>query len=204
MLTFTTPEREALFAYQPPRSWSAVRIFFVVLIVAGVGALIWEGVRRYRGGQRDRWTPLKFFFLVFASVWLFFDLRMGLEFLVDTEHDLSTYAFAPAGNKNFRTYGQFNEIVNASLPYLENEPTFAFLGPDPTFLSIVRYFSFPSIPARPGDSLERVRIWVIFERPDITVDSNGRLLVNTTTVLSSAGTVLKEFKPGTFIYRTGL
>ena len=41
MLTFTTPERLSLFQNQPPRSWSAVRIFYFILISVGIGCFLY-------------------------------------------------------------------------------------------------------------------------------------------------------------------
>lgn len=208
LLTFTPFEREMLFLNSPPMAWSANRIYYGILLVTGVLCFVYWFIRLFVYSNRrnestnkriNGWKPLQIFFFVFAAVWLIMDLRMGLEFLSYVATDYKTYISKASGERTFRHYLNFHDVTERSLPELQKAPRFVFVGPIENLLSYVRYRTYPSIPVFPDQDPAGVKVWLIFKRPDFSVNGSGTLL-HGTNVIAKGGSIVERFDSESFLY----
>jgi hypothetical protein len=200
--------RSQLFTTLPPKGWSANRLFLTILgVVALLLFLHWWLIAKR--GQRPllRTLPagisghLVLFFMVFAALWLVLDLRMGMEFLRYVKTDYTAYIAKPAGEKLFRDHRNFEDVMQQSLPVLQQQPRYLFLGPSQTpFLARMRYFTFPSVPVEEGQNEQDVHTILVFERPDIAMDSQNRLTQDG-QVMTSPGKILQRFSDQSFLFQ---
>lgn len=200
-ILLTDPDPSALstlFQQQPPLGWSANSLFYALLGVAALALLIlWWRLR----DRHKLPSALLLFLCVFSVVWLVYDLRMGLEILHYAQTDYTSSIATPVGQRTFRDYGNFYDIIAQSEPLLTQQPRYVFLSPPRTsFLSILRYFTYPSMPLADNENTTGIKNWLIYDRPDISVTASGTLLSNGTTVLATSGSVIKRFDSTSFLY----
>jgi len=196
VLRSTPITQAALFYNPPPQGWSVNRVFYALLVLAGGTALFLRFFRRWNSR-----AALLLFLAVAAALWLFFDARMGAELFTYATTANRGYLQKPPGDRTYGTFGEFYDAVDVSLPLLTSEPTYEFLAPGNIPLeSRIRYFTYPSLPVRP-DSSERPKTWIVLRRPDVAVDSEGRLVVGGTAV-TEGGNVIHMFENGSFLYQT--
>lgn len=210
LLTFSSIGREQLFTTLPPKGWSAGRIFLPILgIVALLLLLHWFFVAK-RGSRasferlrlpRHVSTHAALLLAVFAGLWLFFDLRMGVELLSYGGRAYAEYVSQPFGKRLLGDHLYFEDAMEQSLPYLKQRPRFLFLGPAQTpFLQRMRYFGYPSLPVEDGQKPTDVNTVFVFERPDVTIDGQGHLMQDG-KALTSPGKVLLRFGENSFLFR---
>ncbi len=202
ILRWTETGRQNIFLTLPPIGRSGNWVFYLTLACAAcIIAVHW---RRTRAQEKPSlWQrPLLLSLLVIAACWLTYDIRMGTEMISYAVHDVQTSILPPPEQRTFRAYEKFFTVVEQSLPAIQEQKHFAFVGPDNSpFISRMRYLAYPSIPVETGDSLEGVTTWLIFSRDDITVDDQGRLLQNG-KVLVPSGKILERFSGNSFLYRS--
>lgn len=204
IVTRTPVATERLWNMQPPpRGWSVGRILLPVLAVWALAMWVWWLLAPLSRGRRVLGFPLHrtVFLLGFFVFWLGFDVRMGLETLSYARTDYETFMSKPVGERTFRNLYNFHDVVEQSLPQLQQSPRFAFLAPPNTPLTaLVRYLAYPSVPAGTDEPVDNLATWLIFARPDIAVGSGGRLMFDGTP-LSPPGTVLRDFGDGSLLFR---
>lgn len=197
-LLCTTPvSLENLYRHQPPIAHSALRIIYFVLILgAGIFAVLaWFSRRRLGSG-----TALKRTLLLTLVLWMFLDIRMGAEFFGSWSYDVRSFLREPVGQRVFRNLNFFPDFATAVKGLLADQPRFVLLTPTAnTFRNYMRYQTWPSEPVAPENG-SGAAIWLVYERPDITVNGEGRLVENGLP-LSPPGTVIHEFMKGTFAFR---
>lgn len=184
-----------LFTTLPPGGKSGMRILYGLLIAVATGmiAYFW-----WRGIAWRRW--LTAFLLCFGAVWIFFDLRMGLEMLRYVKADYDTYLSQPPGSRTFRTYLNFNDVVEQSLPALQGESQFALLRPrEAPIIAMVRYFAYPSLPEEVTGPRDDLHFWLVFERPDVAVNDEGRLTVDGVP-WTQPGTIIDRNDQASFLF----
>ncbi|MFA6039339.1 MAG: hypothetical protein WCV62_01255 [Candidatus Peribacteraceae bacterium] len=190
--------RAALFDAPPPQGWSANRLFYGVLLIGGLLLWLWQW-RSKRENARRR--ALLLFLALAGSLWLFYDVRMGAEFLSYAKWDYDTYFTRAPEEREFRRFENFYRAVDLSLPALTASSTYGFLCPPGfPFPSRVRYFTYPSIPVE-TDALPRPATWLVFRRNDVRVDGQGRLLEGD-KVIAEGGGILQQFDETSFLYGT--
>lgn len=203
LLVFTPDEIPALFLSHPPRAWSALRVFYAILLLAALGALAWWLSSPLRGASRSHAAAQarRSFALTFALLWLLFDLRMGVELLSYVKDDFKSYVLADTGQKTYREFLNFHDIVEQSMPALRERPTYIFLGPSETLFSYLRYETYPSLPALTPEKAREASVMLVFERPDVVVDESSGTVSQNGSVIVSSGAVLKRFGPSSFLYK---
>lgn len=193
-----TPEaRATLYDSLPPRSWSATRIFYAVLIAAIVIAAILRWTMPEFGTKRMLATLT----IVGAALWIVFDLRMTQEILAYVRDDWQTYVLEEPGKRTLRSHVTLYDALEVTDDVLGDDDRYVLVAQENTpFFSNVRYALYPAVPVRIGESTEGVRTWIIFARDDVTAE-NGTLAMRDGTVLAQSGSVLHRFDDTSFIFR---
>jgi len=204
LVTGNGPAREALFDNLPPLGWSATRIFYGIFVVTGVIALFIGFILKKRS------LGLGVFMTVFIFLWALFDVRMGLEILSYVYDDFTTYVTKEGEDQILRTHGNTYAVINDMLPVISKEEKFVLMTRSgaPSYPNI-RYMAYPSIAVLDGQDRTGVKLWVIFDRPDFTVDDRGRLVraadpavfPGGKEILTGTGRIVLDYNSGTFLYR---
>ncbi len=189
-----------LFSKMPPEGRSGMWILYVLIVIAGAIAL-----------TRPYWTPymrsrrvpqaLVLFLLAFGGIWTVFDVRMGLELLNYARHDYDSYLSPSPGSREFRTFLDFNDAVDRTMPYVKGEPTLALLTtPETPIRDMLRYFVFPTQVTEVTGPDPHQRFWFVYRRRDAAVDDKRRLTVGGVPWTQSGG-VLEQFDDSSFLFR---
>lgn len=193
--------RQYLFAKLPPQGMSVNWVFYAVLTLTG-GALVLLWFLRGQGAVlRKRYVAV--FLSVFASLWLTYDLRMGLEFLGYFANDYRTYiSQQPGSQRAFRERGTFYDFVDAALPHVTDRERYIFMTTHRwPFLGAIRYLTYPALPTDQTKVLEGIDTWVIFDRPDIALNEKQQLVMDG-VILSPPGRKVLDFAPDSFLFRS--
>lgn len=196
-MTYSPVAREDLFKRLPPLAHSANRFFYLILI-AGLAVLIVK-LTKHKGESDKQQEYLWKFFLLFASLWVFYDIRMGTEFISYFVHDAQTFHLQDPSRQEFRERSSFMTFAQSVRPYLAEEKYVFMATAQWPYLGLMRYETYPIIPTLPTQALEGVRTWVIYKRPDIVMNANRQLEAEG-QILSNPGTVVHEFESGTFVF----
>jgi hypothetical protein len=198
-----------MFTTLPPQGRSGNWIYYAVLLCAGAAITLHARFSRFAApswiarlstARLSGYTVL--FLLCGAGVWLVSDIRMGLELLSYASHDYTSYITQQPGKRSLRTYLNFNDVMERSLPHLQSQRQFGFLtSPRMPVISMVRYFSYPSIPIVPEGPRTDIKAWLIFDRSDVTVDTDGRLLIQGKP-WSAPGSIVEMLDADSFVFRT--
>lgn len=194
-LAFTPASRSDMLNHLPPKSRSGMiaiyAVFALTTIVSLVRSLIKTGVAK--PSQR---TVL----ITLAALWLLLDVRMGAELIGYARDDVRTYHSRPEGERTLRVRGTFNDFVESIAPLLQEDRAYAFLPRiERPYVHILRYMTYPSLPETAPAADADLRHWVVFERPDIGIDAEGRL-VRGGTIISPPGSVTYMRESGTFLF----
>lgn len=199
---------DGMFENMPPQGRSGMWIGYVLIAMAAIAAAvtgIWrrqmiDGLRRI-GITRVPGGAL-LFLLGFAMVWALFDLRMGLELLGYARHDYRTYLAAAPGQRTFRTFLNFNDAADRTMPYLIGEERLGLLTtPTTPVRDMLRYFAFPTIVMEPSGPDPDLDLWFVFYRNDASVDTEGRLTIGGTP-WTWPGEIVERFDAASFLFRT--
>ncbi len=197
LITFNPIARHQLYYSEPPHAQSANRYFYYFFaIVAIITAIHWF----VRGRPRPARKYMMALVGTFAALWLFYDMRMGLEILDYARYDYKTlYATDPA-NREFRNYKNFYVMVDAILPRLMQEKTYAILVPDQTSLhGMLRYMTMPVLPYESSEDPKDAKVWVVFKMPNVKVDDQGHLTEDG-KVLTAPGHVIQQIDDSSFLF----
>lgn len=195
-LTFNAIGRLHLFEQQPPRAWSGNRVLYAFFSFVVIVLVVGMALRRI-----SRMQSVSAMLICFAMLWLAFDLRMGLEILSYVQKDAQTYSMREPGERVLRNFGNFHQMLSASAALLENESAYAFLAPEETpFLSQMRYFTYPAIPLSLEETTDNLKVWIVYDRPDIAINDQGALTMDD-RVISLPGKILKRFDHASFLFR---
>lgn len=189
-----------IFDVPPPVGWSINRLFLGFLLLAAILIFILHkaGWKNLASGR----NALVLFFALVMGCWVIFDLRMGIEFIRNTDTGVRTYLLEPVGKRQLFRFGNLYDAIERSVPVLLKHPTYGLLtsengSPVP---SRIRYLSYPSIPADPSDGTGGILTWFVYDRPDVTVKDSGAL-VSDGKVISPHGTILERFNASSFLYQ---
>lgn len=192
--------QEQLFLKVPPRGWSANRLFAWMIFPLFGFSLLWYWHKRNVAGNNP---ALLLFGSVFVSLWLLSDLRMGLEILSYVRNDWQSYVLRLPGERTFRVFEGFPDVVDTVLPILTHAERLGFAGPPGTpFGSFLRYRAHPHLLVdheRPPEEREGIRYWFILLRPDISVSPKGELFLGKER-LSPPGTIIQNFQNNAILF----
>lgn len=190
---FTEAQRLTLYSALPPPYYSGTLALNIAIAVILLAILVLSIVQKV-----SRRILMRRVFTVLLATWIFFDIRMGSEFLSWVYRDYQTYISAPAGEKIFRDRKTFYDFAAYSKQFLTNRPSYVFFAQRPwPYLGNMRYLSYPAIP---GFDTANDDTWVIYDRPDISVSADRRIVIDEKPV-TPVGTVLGRFDESSFIFR---
>lgn len=173
----------------------------VGLSVFGI-ALLFFGLYRIQGCG-EQWNDvsrnlLAIFFGTLLAVWLLYDLRMGSEFIRNVANDHWNYINPPPLEKEFRDVGNFHEFAAGARKHLGGVAQYEFFTRDRwPFFGMMRYETYP---AKPNPNEPSSDVWVIYNRSDMRVGNDGRLMLSGQAI-TKAGEVLWRFDSNSFIFR---
>lgn len=165
-------------------------------------ALLFFGLYRIHG-RGEEWNDVRrsllmIFFGTVLAVWLFYDLRMGSEFIRNVADDRWNYITASSLAKDFRDVGNFHEFAAGARKHLENVPQYElFMRERWPFFGMMRYETYPAKP-NPGEPSSDT--WVIYDRKDMRVGNDGRLMLSGEPI-TEPGEILWRFDPYSFVFR---
>lgn len=197
LFTLSPVATSELFTSLPPRGFSANRIFYAVMMLTALAlAGLW-----YRG----KVTParsVRMFLLLFAGLWIFYQVRMGAEIISYAVHDWNTHISQPVGKRTFRTYANFSDVVAMSAPFIKGEGRYGYFGPRNTpFIAFMRYFAYPAVPLETQQLTTDIHTWLVFDRPDVTVNDSNELTIGGKPV-SGPGTIVQRIDDASFVFKT--
>jgi hypothetical protein len=133
-------------------------------------------------------------------LWIFYDLRMGSEFFGYLAKDYRTYWSQPIGSRTLRERAFFYDFAEQVRRFSVGEDRYVFVSTQPwPYIGILRYLTYPSVPADAEHADGSETAWAIHERPDITLSERGELTENG-KVISPQGEIFHEYAPGTFLF----
>ncbi len=198
---------ETLFATLPPHAHSANILFYALIAIAALVLFAHWISLRLSGKDIPRfpYRPLTHVSLhlgllaaIVAACFTFYDVRMGLEYLSYANHDYVTYISKPPGERTLRGFANLHDVLALSAPVLRQEKQFGFFTP-PHTESRIRYATYPALGIQ--NAASGVRTWLVFERPDVTVDAKGELTAGG-NVISKPGRVIEQYGPRSFLFQT--
>lgn len=198
LITFSPVAREQLFQNQPPHAQSANRYFFFVLALAAIMIGAHRYLTRVKGSN---WNHLFIFTCVFAGLWLFYDLRMGMEYFHYAKEDFQQYILQEPKDQTFRGYLDFYRVAELAAPTLKESNDYVTLMPPQTpFGSILRYMTYPKMPLRENEDTEKADLFIVFMRPDVQIDDQDRLVIGE-QILSRPGDIVATYSDSSFLFR---
>lgn len=195
-LANNTIQRKSMFTTAQPDGDSAVYAILILTVVVLAALSIKEMWLATHGKRRNRIARRSI--VVLGVVWLLLDLRMGSEFLSWVKADSATYITAREETRTFRERGRFYDFAAFAAPLVADRPSYIFFAQQMwPYLGNIRYLTYPSIP---GNRIEQDDTWVIYARPDISVNSANQLTMDGQP-LSDPGRVLGRFDGESFVFR---
>lgn len=193
LLAWTAGGRARLWHTVPPPELPAMLVCNIVVLVAVMMLLGWGRISSKT--RRARRAAI----LLFVVAWLVMDLRMGLEYLTWVSKDIQWAMTTEAGDAEFRDRGHFYNLATLAAALVADRSSYIFMAPrEWPYLGNIRYYTYPAIPGR---LVATDDTWVIFDRPEMTVGADGRLMENDVPI-TIPGTVLGSIAPGSFVFRT--
>lgn len=198
LIVTNSPAREQLYENLPPHAWSANRIYYVLIAVAG---MIAYGLWRF--GKSDRRANQALLILggTCVSLWLIFDARMGMEMLAYAKRDIATYVLAPDSDAKLRTHGDFYATVKQMTPFLMEHGRYGLITiPGTPYFANLRYITYPSIPITMEKDTSGIRLWAVIERGDVTMGAQRRLIDDSGSPLTPPGSIILPINDKNFLF----
>jgi hypothetical protein len=189
--------RKNLYLHMPPIAHSGMRVIYAFLVIGIAASLTFRLMKR----KRVRRAVARDVLVLMLILWVFLDIRMGSELLYNWKTDVESYLQKPVGTRVFRVLRFFPDFAEAIKPLVRDQKHYVLLTPTPVFFTnYIRYQTYPSLPVTPENGSD-ASIWLAYERPDLTLDTKGRLVENGKPI-SPPGSITHEFAKGIFIFRT--
>lgn len=188
--------RQHAYIDQPPVTLSTTFVLMAGLLALTLLAGGWYAMSGRTAAKRR--TALLVTGAAFAACWLLLDVRMGMEFLTWVEHDRTSFMTASPPARTFRDRDNFYDFAAFAAPLVSDRNTYLFFAErEWPYLGNLRYLTYPAIP---GNAFDTDDTWVVYRRPDLTVNAEGRLALNGTAI-SGSGKVIGKFDDGSFVFR---
>lgn len=192
------PDLLALFKALPPPIKSVNTVFYYLLAAAIIFSAGWKLINRNRP-EKTRYC-LAGLSLAVICLWVFYDVRMGAEFLSYFKDDFDSYISRPEAERSFRDRGNFYTFVNEVKKHTALEPMYMFLTSYRwPYLGSIRYYTYPSLPKQIKDG-ERPRLWIVYAQKGISLNADNQLVLDG-EVLTEKGSVLFSLSSEAFIFR---
>ncbi len=202
LMTFGEYQLEHLYSTVPPSGYSWNIVFYLVLAIALAAALV-------AGKLKKTARPLALFCMLFAGLWLLYDLRMGSELIGFAQEDMQTWWSQPPELKSFRDRRSFTEFTQLVPKLLEGQSRYVFVASQGwPFTGSMRYATYPALPlsleeyqAMDPEEQKAITQWIVYDRTDIKMDADRQLTLDGVPI-STPGGVIMSFEPGSFMFVT--
>jgi len=193
-----------LYEGSPPMGWSVNRIFYGILLFTIAILLGWVVWSRMSHGTDVKRRAFIIFCTVFAGLWILYDLRMNVEVSNYFVQDFQRFILPELGKKELRSYKNFHDALEQSLPTLLTRTGYSVLAPEPSpFRKMAATRTYPdSNPLFTDEDQKNASAYFVFYRPDVQVLANGSLAQlkgEIVEILSASGTV-KKFSNESYLY----
>ena len=186
-----------LYTELPPHGTYINVVWYVLLLCLGAAALLWIKLRPSAAR-----TVVVMMAGIGAALWMLSDLRMGSEIISYAIHDLASTDVSNPREERFRERANFRAFLKEAAPLVADRGRYVFLTQYPyPFLGLMRYHTHPALPVGPEAAADGLDTWVVFARPDMSINEQGQLM-SEGKVISPPGDVLLEFGPDTFVFRS--
>lgn len=190
--------RAQLWDFLPPQAFSATRFANIALLMFFAIVILSLAFQTSLSTHVKKILFFRWSLIAIIVVWVMWDIRMGSEQLSWILHDARTYITQSAEHRTFRDRDRFYDFAEWAKQHIEDRESYVFFAERPwPYLGNMRYITYPSIPGNDTND----DTWVIYKRPEITVDAEGHLSAYGSP-LSRPGTVLGKFERGSFVFRT--
>ncbi len=183
---------ETLYETEPAGGASANWLFYGITVIG----LAWGGLTVHRGNRRRGLTIVLAFV---AGSWVMYDLRMSAELLHHAFKEYQSWVTAPAENRTLRDSDDAFRVLSELPGALRGEQKYALLMTEGFSQHFFRYATYPALPVIDSEAQQDLTSWVVFHRPDITIENN-RLMRNGQPVTGS-GTVIERFSDASYLFR---
>jgi hypothetical protein len=180
---------------------SANAYLLVFLSISGCALLFFGCYKTQKGRswESEKKKILCSFFLIIGTVWLFYDVRMGWEFVRNVARDHVEYIAAPVAERRFRDHGRFYDFTAFAEGLVADEEGYEVILPNLwPYLGLMRYLTYP---IRPHGDMPQYRTWAVWNRPDISVVDKALRIQGVEGAFTGAGEVIGRFDRGSFVFR---
>ena len=194
LMTYSEDQLAQVFAQFPPIADSWNIAFYWILGIALVAVYV---VRKLF--HRNLLTP---FFLLFAALWIVYDLRMGAELIQLARTDIKTWWSKPVELQDFRDRASFTAFAKTAVPFTEGKDRYIFIASHGwPFWGSMKYEAYPALPVSHEGDTEGIDTWIVYNRNDILPNNEGRLELDGKPI-SPPGDIMMSFEPGAFVFVT--
>ncbi len=188
--------RSTMFRDLPAKSVSGT--FTANILLAAIVLVIAFSMRGSTRTEGKRKALLATMWILLVS-WIFFDVRMGMEFLTYVGSDIASYSSKPESTRVFRDRDRFYDFAAFANSSVADRDSYIFFAEQQwPYLGNMRYLTYPAIP---GIDFASDDTWVIYRRSDVGVDPEGRLTIEG-QIVSEPGRIIGRFDSTSFIFRT--
>lgn len=194
LMTYSQQELDVLFNAFPPNADSWNTVLYALLGIALAVTLILKKVLKI--------DTLRWLLIFVAVIWVLYDIRMGAELISYANKDMKTWWNQPIELKDFRDRGSFNAFAKTAAPYAEGKERFVFIASHGwPFSGTMKYLTYPATPVSLEGDTEGVDTWIVYNRNDIRIGPDNRLMLNGEPI-SPPGGIMMDFEPGAFVFVT--
>jgi hypothetical protein len=184
-----------LYEELPPRGRYANIALYAILLIALAATVVYG---RFGAPRKGLLAILG----IAGALWIVSDVRMGVEILSYLHDDIATYWSRPEEERIFRERADFRVFLEKAQVLVANRERYIFMTQYPyPLLGLMRYHTYPALPVAPQASDEGVDTWVVYDRPDITLNEQNQLAEGGRAI-SRPGTMLLTMREGTFVFRS--
>lgn len=194
LMTYSQEQLDTMYSQVPPNGDSWNKAFYALLAAGLVLVLLLKKLFHK--------NSIVAFFIMVAALWMVYDLRMGTEFISFARTDVRTWWSKPLELKDFRDRSSFTAFAQTAAPFTKDKENYVFIASHGwPFWGSMQYEAYPALPISYEADTTGIDTWIIFNRKDITVNEEGRLVLNQEPI-SPPGDIMMNFQPGSFIFVT--
>lgn len=188
LLVFSPIARQQLFNTLKPAAFSINWVIYATLFLSGTTLFFL---------RRRIAKPLPLFFVIFAILWVAYDVRMTTEFAWQATQDYALY-MEGSGTETRKEFVQLQHIAKTLPGLLGDAQEYVLLTDNPRVRSYLRYEIYPRI-TRSASDISNERYWLVYKDSSISINTEQRLTRDGET-LSSPGFVHETLADNIFLF----
>ncbi len=194
LMTYSQEQLDSLYTQVPPNGDSWNKALYYILAFALVLVIVLKKLKRK--------SFITAFFMLFAALWICYDLRMGVEVISFAKTDIRTWWSKSIELKDFRDRSSFTAFAQTAAPFTQGKDHYVFVASHGwPFWGSMKYEAYPALPVAYDKDTEGIDTWIIYNRNDIKPNEEGRLMLDGKAI-SPPGDIMMQFEPGAFVFVT--